>query len=146
MHYLSLCQDIFLIWGILAQYIHCSHECKYYCTYLTSCCFAGHKRSQSGSYVPPRPWAGLYQHRRSHSTSGYHPLPCPAPPPPPTGILATQPGHQRRASSGQQVTFRGLAEDPNDLTGVRVVVHGAGRGGGQGDELEDEEGDLAIKV
>ncbi|KAK3878540.1 hypothetical protein Pcinc_016839 [Petrolisthes cinctipes] len=107
---------------------------------------SGHKRSQSGSYVPPRPWAGLYQHRRSHSTSGYHPLPCPAPPPPPTGILATQPGHQRRASSGQQVTFRGLAEDPNDLTGVRVVVHGTGRGGGQGDELEDVDGDLAIKV
>lgn len=80
----------------------------------------GHKRSQSGSYVPPRPWAGLYQHRRSHSSSGYQHIPGPPPP----GILATQPGHQRRASSGQQVTFRGVAEDPSDLTGVRVVVHG----------------------
>ncbi|XP_071542524.1 solute carrier organic anion transporter family member 3A1 [Panulirus ornatus] len=81
---------------------------------------SGHKRSQSGSYVPPRPWAGLYQHRRSHSSSGYQHIPGPPPP----GILATQPGHQRRASSGQQVTFRGVAEDPSDLTGVRVVVQG----------------------
>ncbi|KAG0711295.1 hypothetical protein GWK47_020909 [Chionoecetes opilio] len=55
-------------------------------------------------------------------------LRLPAHPAPPgahhQGILTTQPGHQRRASSGQQVTFRGLAEDPNDLTGVRVMVQG----------------------
>ncbi|KAK7054568.1 Solute carrier organic anion transporter member 5A1 [Halocaridina rubra] len=98
---------------------------------------SGHKRSQSGSYVPSRPWAGLYQHRRSHSSSGYQHLPLP-PGPPPTGILATQPGHQRRASSGQQVTFRGLAEDPTDLTGVKVVV--------QGNASHASEEDLAIKV
>ncbi|XP_066952882.1 solute carrier organic anion transporter family member 3A1 isoform X1 [Macrobrachium rosenbergii] len=98
---------------------------------------SGHKRSQSGSYVPSRPWAGLYQHRRSHSSSGYQHLPLP-PGPPPTGILATQPGHQRRASSGQQVTFRGLAEDPTDLTGVKVVV--------QGNTSCGSEEDLAIKV
>lgn len=97
----------------------------------------GHKRSQSGSYIPPRPWAGLYQHRRSHSSSGYQHLPLPSGPPP-QGILATQPGHQRRASSGQQVTFRGLAEDPSDLTGVRVVV--------QGHTSSPDEDDIAIKV
>ncbi|XP_069178837.1 solute carrier organic anion transporter family member 3A1 [Procambarus clarkii] len=97
----------------------------------------GHKRSQSGSYIPSRPWAGLYQHRRSHSSSGYQHIPGPPGTAPP-GILATQPGHQRRASSGQQVTFRGLAEDPNDLTGVRVVVQGHA-------SLADDE-DMAIKV
>lgn len=98
---------------------------------------SGHKRSQSGSYIPSRPWAGLYQHRRSHSSSGYQHIPAP-PGPAPQGILTTQPGHQRRASSGQQVTFRGLAEDPSDLTGVRVVVQG-------NVGLADEE-DMAIKV
>ncbi|KAG0727868.1 hypothetical protein GWK47_033737 [Chionoecetes opilio] len=98
---------------------------------------SGHKRSQSGSYIPSRPWAGLYQHRRSHSSSGYQHIPAP-PGAHHQGILTTQPGHQRRASSGQQVTFRGLAEDPNDLTGVRVMVQG-------NVGLPDEE-DMAIKV
>ncbi|XP_076056544.1 organic anion transporting polypeptide 30B isoform X2 [Oratosquilla oratoria] len=87
-----------------------------------------HQRSQSGSYVPPqRPT--FYQHRRSLSTSGYQP----------PGILTTQPGHQRRASSGQQVTFRGLADDPGNLTGVKVVVQ-------QGGESVGEGGENAIKV
>ncbi|KAG7167906.1 Solute carrier organic anion transporter family member 5A1-like 1 [Homarus americanus] len=95
----------------------------------------GHKRSQSGSYIPSRPWAGLYQHRLlpAQVTNiflghlGYHHQ----------GFLPHN-RVQRRASSGQQVTFRGLAEDPSDLTGVRVVVHGHV-------SLADEE-DVAIKV
>ena len=86
-----------------------------------NCFFIGHKRSQSGSYgTPTRPWVG--GHKRSHSSCGYHCLSNG--PPPAHGILTTQPGHQRRPSSGQQVTFRGIADDPNDLTGVKVMVQG----------------------
>ncbi|KAL7647268.1 UNVERIFIED_CONTAM: hypothetical protein RMT77_002526 [Armadillidium vulgare] len=82
---------------------------------------SGHKRSHSGTHVPSTrpPWAS--QHRRSHSSCGYQPITGQQPV---YGILATQPGHQRRASAGQQVTFRGLADDPADLTGVRVMIQG----------------------
>ena len=62
------------------------------------------------------------QHRRSHSSSGYQPVFSGQQQQPAYGILATQPGHERRASAGQQVTFRGLAEDPADLTGIKVTL------------------------
>lgn len=107
----------------------------------TENCTSGHKRSQSGSYTVSRPWTALCTHKRSHSSSGYQHLELGGPAPP--GILATQPGHQRRASSGQQVTFRGLAHDPTDLTGVKVMVKEPNKNA-EADEMDEVE--LSIKV
>lgn len=94
----------------------------------------GHVRSNSGGSHVVNNAMRPKEHRRSHSSCGYQPVQQPgilassssgAPGHP--GILATQQGHQRRASAGQQVTFRGLAEDPQDLTGIKVTIEASNK-------------------
>ncbi|CAL4060884.1 unnamed protein product, partial [Meganyctiphanes norvegica] len=104
--------------------------------YLENCIFKARLRNPIYGHFISRSKSSLNRARSCEQTIGHLQLGGPAPP----GILATQPGHQRRASSGQQVTFRGLAQDPTDLTGVKVMVKEPNK------NADAEEMELSVKV